>query len=285
MQLRRRPSQPTQTNRAPRTSYYRGGALEGKTSPFEKKRESVHRHQRLAAFIDIVIILVVLFCLGYSLMVQPTPRIMINSLAYHPTSVYQAAARQDLSGLRNRNKISFNEQGVIESLQKQFPEISTASVELPIFGQKPTLRLTIAPPAFVLNSNGSSYVINTDGVAAIGASKLSGSQKLLVVVDQSGFKTTVGSRVLSADNVSFITQIIAQCKHTNVPISSMSLPALAGELDLHTVDKPYYVKFYLDGNAMLETGQFLAARHQFAASHQDPAQYLDVRVSGKIFYK
>ncbi|MGH7156635.1 MAG: hypothetical protein ACREGG_00760, partial [Candidatus Saccharimonadales bacterium] len=87
------------------------------------------------------------------------------------------------------------------------------------------------------------------------------------------------------DSVGFINTVIAECKHSKVPISSLVLPTTPQELDLHTADQPYYVKFYLGGDVLNEAGQFLAARNHFAQTKQSPSQYLDVRVQGKIFYK
>jgi len=90
---------------------------------------------------------------------------------------------------------------------------------------------------------------------------------------------------VSASSAKFINTVIAQSKRANVPIVSFVLPNTAQEVDLRTSDKPYYVKFYLGGDALIQTGQFLAARHQFDATNSQPSEYLDVRVAGKIFYR
>jgi hypothetical protein len=70
-----------------------------------------------------------------------------------------------------------------------------------------------------------------------------------------------------------------------VTITSLSLPSKPSELDLRTKDRPYFVKFYMGGDALTQAGQFLAARAQFDRQNHQPADYLDVRVAGKIFYK
>jgi hypothetical protein len=36
---------------------------------------------------------------------------------------------------------------------------------------------------------------------------------------------------------------------------------------------------------MQQAGQFLATRNQFNDTNTQPAEYLDVRVPGKVFYK
>jgi hypothetical protein len=63
------------------------------------------------------------------------------------------------------------------------------------------------------------------------------------------------------------------------------LPPSAQEIDLYTSDKSYLTKFYLGGDVLQQSGQFLAARNHFKEIGEDPATYLDVRVQGKIFSK
>jgi hypothetical protein len=77
---------------------------------------------------------------------------------------------------------------------------------------------------------------------------------------------------------------LAQTRRAGVPIKSLTFPPLAQELDLATEDQPYFVKFYLGGDPLVQAGTFLAARHQFSSGVK-PSVYLDVRVPGKIFYK
>jgi hypothetical protein len=108
---------------------------------------------------------------------------------------------------------------------------------------------------------------------------------LTEVTDQSGFSANAGQQVMSADSVKFVNALVAQLKHANVPISEIILPPLAQELNLKISDRPYYVKFYLGGDVLQQTGQFLATRKQFSQTNTQPAEYLDVRVPGKIFYK
>src|SRR5207302_459575 len=101
--------------------------------------------------------------------------------------------------------------------------------------------------------------------------------------DQSGFKTQAGQPALSSQAVNFIKNIITQCHGAKVPVASLTLPKTAQELDFKAADRPYFVKFYLGGDPVLETGQFLAARHRFDQTGQ-PTSYLDVRVNGKIYF-
>lgn len=233
-----------------------------------------------------MIVLVILVGLVYSLIVNPSPVVTPTSTLYHPKADYQAAADKLTSSFWDHTKLTFNETRIVGKLEQQFPEITTATVSLPLVGQRPTVHLNIDPPALILKSAAGEYIINASGKAVAQNPNIKLTPSLPALVDQSGFKVNVGSQALSSDEIGFINQLIAQCQKSRVPISSLVLPAIAQELDLHTADQPYYVKFYLGGsNSSIQIGQFLAARHQFSLNHITPTAYLDVRVSGKVFYK
>jgi hypothetical protein len=271
--------------RSPMTSYYRSDGSEGKTSPFTKRAQPRRFRKFIFGIFDIALVTGVALALGYSLMIKPSPKVVPSSSSFHSVEEYQAAAALQLKHLNNRNKITFNSQGLISTLKKQFPEISSAQVELPLFSEQPTIYLTISKASFFLSSQGSRYIIDSSGKTVARASSLPTIQNLLVIDDQSGFKTGPGRQVLSANSVSFIKTLISESKRANVPLGTLSLPAVPQELDLRTKDQPYFVKFYLGGDALTQAGQFLAARQHFNETHQPPSQYLDVRVVGKIFYK
>ena len=271
--------------RSPLNTYYRAEAREGGTSPFSKRLPKRRVRKYLLGFLDIFLLALVIIGIGYSLIIKPQPKVITNSTSFHGLQAYQSAATDQLRHLNNRNKITFNEGALASALQKQFPEITNVQVELPLLSERPTIRLTVAAASFFLNSGGQRYIINSSGRAVAAAGNLPKFTNLPVIEDQSGFKTTTGSHVLSADSVAFINTVIAQCRRAQVPLVSLILPTIPEELDLRTKDQPYFVKFYMSGDVLSETGQFLAARQHFINDSQPPPQYLDVRVAGKVFYK
>jgi cell division septal protein FtsQ len=257
-------------------------------SPFRKKEiaASTGRIGKFfAGFLEWIIFFGLVALLAYSLVIRPSSKVEVNSQQFHARQAYQEAANKILGGVKYTNKITFDEQDVISKLQKQFPEIASARVELPIFAQTPVLHLQISKPSFILTGGSGSYIVDSQGVAVARTSDFDGAHTLLTVEDQSGFEAKVGNQVMSADSVNFINTLFRQSKHSNVAIKTLTLPKTAQELDLRTNDRAYFVKFYLGGDALLQSGQFLATRHQLDASNTQPADYLDVRVPGKIFYK
>jgi hypothetical protein len=275
-------------SKTPLTFYRSAGAKTDSRSPFRtKEAESKPGKIRsfFAGFLDAVVVFALFALLAYSLVVRPSARVELNSQLFHKQRVYEAYAGKILGDFSYSNKITFSEQNLVTRMQKQFPEIASARVELPILAQTPVIHLRVASPSFILKSGGQSYIVDSEGAAVAKSSDFPSVQNLLEVDDQSGFPSTVGKQVMSADSVRFIKTLEAQSKHANVKLGALTLPKTAQELELRTVDRPYYVKFYLGGNVLQQAGQFLAARHQFDASSTQPAEYLDVRVPGKIFYK
>lgn len=272
--------------RAPITTYYRSSDEPGKASPFKKKEPKKNRRKLIFGAVDIILAMMLITGLIYSLMLNSRPKIVADNLSYHSLIAYSSKITPEFTAFHNRNKITFNESSVAEAIEKQFPEIQAVRVELPFFSQQPTVWLSVSAPAFKLQSGGQDYIVDSQGVVAAKASDLPKLNKLVSLDDQSGFNTGVGKQVLSSGAVDFIDTVIKQVQHAGVPIRGLSLPPLAQEMDLWTSDSPYFVKFYMGGDALTQTGQFLASRKNFLQNpSHTPQEYLDVRVSGKIFYK
>ena len=280
-------SQPADSKGPPITKYYRSGEPKsGRSKPPKKASKIIVNVKRwLVRFINIVIVAGVAAGVVYSLIVRPQPQISISSTAYHPESTYRQTASQQLQVLKNRNKVTLDEQGIVSALQKRYPEISSASIELPIVAQTPTVHISIAAPSFFMNSSGKTYIIDSQGRAVAEARSLPKIKGLSVINDASEFSVTRGSQVLSASAVNFINRVISQFQRAKIPLDTITLPTLAQELDVRTTDRPYYVKFFLGGEPLQQIGQFIASRNHFDTSSSKPIEYLDVRVPGKIFYK
>jgi hypothetical protein len=271
--------------RTPLRAYYRASGQSSTGSPFKKKQPQRKYRKVIFGVADVILINLLFAGLIYSLLLRPQPTILSTSWLYHPPAVYSSRINSVFGGIKNSNKITFDEQTTGAAIQKQFPEVQSVRIELPFFSQQPKVRLNISPPAFKLLSGNSLYIIDSQGRAVAPAADLPKLKKLVVLNDQSGYKAVLGQQILSSQAVDFIKTLIAQANHNKVPISSLTLPALAQELDLRTADQPYFVKFYLGGDADTQVGQFIATRQKLAQIHQTPGQYLDVRVPGKIFYK
>lgn len=276
-----------QTPRSQLNSYYRSkpGNISQKNNSSGKRSSKKSYQKVLSRLVDWAIVGVVFFCLVYSLSIKPTPKLAVNSQAYHSKATYQTSTVNQFKAWRNRTKITFSESALTSKLIKQFPEISSVEVELPLFGQIALVRINVDEPAVILSSNKNDFVVSNTGRAIVPKASLPNINNLIMVDDQTDFTLKAGEQVMSMDEVHFIKTLVAQCQKASIPIKSLVLPSLAKELHLRTSDRRYFVKFFLGGDPVVQAGQFIAARNQLSVDKAQPSEYLDVRAEGKAFYK
>lgn len=267
------------------TNYYSAAKGNAAPSPFRQRQPKTDRRAVIFNIADVILLAILLITLVYSLLLRPNPQIKVDYSPYHSATDYRSEIAPLFKGFKNSNKLTFDETSVVNAIQRKFPEVHSARIELPFFSEQPVVWLNISAPAFKLVNDQGSLLVDDQGTAVARSVEFPNIKNQIAVQDQTGFKVAAGQQVLSSDGVSLINIVIAQSKQAHVPIASLILPPRAQELDLKTSDQPYFVKFYLGGDGLTQMGQFLAARHQFAKTGKTPGQYLDVRVQGKIFYK
>jgi hypothetical protein len=266
-------------------TYYRTNSQDASPSPFKRKHRKSSPRKWLFGLADIILVCLLLAGLIYSLILRPQPKIQANDYSYHSSADYRAGIQPFFKAVKDNNKISFDEAAVVKSIEAKYPEVQNVRVELPFFSPEPTVWLYISKPAFKLSSGAKTYIVDSQGTIVAESKDLPQLTKLVSLNDQSGYPAAIGKPILSSSSVAFINTLSAQAKAAKVPIGQLALPPLALELDLRTQDQPYYVKFFMGGDALTQTGQFLAARQKFSKGQSPPSLYLDVRVNGKVFYK
>jgi cell division septal protein FtsQ len=214
-----------------------------------------------------------------------------NSLFLHDKTVYQAATSKLVaSSLWNRNKITINTAHIDQQLLQQFPELSSATITLPLLGKRPIVYLQTSQPALILVASDGSFVLDDSGKALLMASKLpsNSSSSLPLITDQSGLHAELNKQVLPTGDISFIQTVVAQLSASSqhFMVTSLVLPPAASELDVRLSGQPYTVKFNLEiTDARQQVGTFLATQAQLQNQHITPASYIDVRVDGRAYYK
>lgn len=207
----------------------------------------------------------------------------------HSPAHYEAAAHKILAtSALNRNKLTFDGAKLSRDLRKQFPEITSVSVTIPLVAHRPIVYIQTARPALVLAASNGTFVLSASGRALVPSTQLAGldSLNLPLVGDQSGLGVSVGKQIITSENVSFIEDVAAQLAAKNVPIAAMTLPAATSQLDVQLTGKAYSVKFNLQSNtAMQQVGTFLATKSQLEKQGTVPAKYIDVRVDGRAYYQ
>lgn len=287
--LRQRPSDNLRRQSTkPVFSYY--SSSEQKRSEPEKviNLEAARRFRLIPTILAVGIIVLSIL---YSLTLSSKPTISFSQgigSPYRDANGYIEAVEEILkSQPAYRTKLTVNTGEVEQALLERFPELSAAALRLPILGRRPSLVLDISPPALIITSGNRSYVLNGSGRAVSELSNLDPETKkdLLVLSDQSGLNLSVGKQAVTSETIGFIMMVAAQLKAQSISISQLTLPTSANELDIRLSGENYFIKTDVSGDARKQIGSYLAVRDYLNQRGQKPAEYVDVRVEEKVFYK
>lgn len=288
-EARRTPAFSYYASRAPRTAVpaepLRRSSSAASSAPTPPRRHLLKRWPQL------LVLVVVLVCVGKILYVSGSPKIVVkqtdsgqSETFLQPESVYAAAAAKDLrSGLANRLKLTADVTDISQSLMRQFPELESASVVLPLIGNRPIVYLTPAQPSLIMQaSDGGNFALNDSGTALAKVTEVPAGS--LLVQDQTGSQPRPGEQVLPGATVGFIQTVAYQLKAAKLQPQSFTLPATSAyELDVRLAGKPYLVRFNLQASALEQSGAVVATIAHLGSTV--PNQYIDARVPERIYYK
>jgi hypothetical protein len=210
-----------------------------------------------------------------------------SSTLFHNQTAYQASADTALgSSVWSRNKVTINTSQLSSTLLRSFPELSSATVTLPLLSHRPIVYISYTEPAIIIHNQTGSFVLDNTGKVLVPTNTEAVNLGLPTVTDLSGIKLAANAQVLSGSDISFIRTVVAGLHAKQVASADMTLPAAASELDVAIAGKPYFVKFNLHANsAKLQIGSLLAVQQRLAQQGIAPSQYIDVRVDGRAYYK
>lgn len=285
------------TGQQPAFSYYsnrsseapRDRAAERKQGSAPDKPAKTRATLRLAQLPVLLLVLLAVVCVVKFVLLSTNPKVImlgnsaVSSTYAQQTTVYASAAHKLLaSSVTNRTKLTVNLGGTASSLERQFPELQTVSLGVPLAGSRPIVYVQVAQPSLVLQTAAGNYALNASGLVLARLQSLPAG--VPVVVDQSGVTPQPGKQSLPGSTIVFIQTVAYQFAAAHVGISAYVLAANSPyELDVRLDGKPYVVRCNLQADALTQSGAAVATIEQLAGS--TPANYLDVRVPGRVYYK
>lgn len=252
-----------------------------------EKRTKYIRH--IPAYIAVIVIIASLI---YAITLSQNAKVEVvgnssNTFLQSP-KVYQQAVDKILkSSYLNKSKLTIDTDTISSQIDAEFPELNGVTLVVPLSGHQPILEIRPAKSVVVLSNSQGKFMINQNGAAMV---KLDTPNKLQqfnlpVVTDDSGLNVKLGSQVLPVASMAFINTVITQFAAKNIPIQSMTLVAVPYELDVQVRGVPYVVKFNLMSDANYAVGTYFSTVQELATLKQTPAQYIDIRIPGRAYYK
>lgn len=239
-----------------------------------------------------IALLAIIFSLMYAAGLDTNPRVRkpsgAASVLLRSEETYQAATRELLrSSILNRSKLSVDTKKVERQLLERFPELQSASITVPLTSRRPILALEAVKPKLIMQSQGVAYVLDARGKAVmpLEENKSVGELGLWAFQDESGLEVKIGQSAIAVQETEFISEVGHQLKKAGLVIESITLPATPNELLVRLKGEPYFVTFNMQGDSRLQSGALLAVKGRLERERIRPAEYIDVRIEDKVFYK
>ncbi len=281
---------PSDTSR-PTYSYYQSRSSKTQTergrtdSPANftaKSRWTFSLHSLL--FVACVVVATV--SAGKIVLLTPNSKIVVSDIRQDiklPVAEYAERANTLVkSSILNTNKITLNANGIARSIKQDYPELTSVVVTVPMIGNRPIVYVTPSRAAFMLESPSGAYTIADNGYVL---ARLEAPEKTLVTLAETSTRQPIpGKQFLPASSMTFASTVAYQLQKAGYTISRMELPGSAPyELQVRILGKPYMLRFNIQASAQLQSGAAIATLQQ--PGSEQPNEYLDVRVPGKVYYK
>ncbi len=235
-------------------------------------------------------LLVIVVAVVYASTLSAEPRVSVvgnDTTLLRSTGEYEQAAADILSERAwSTSKLTIDTVAMSQRLLETFPELSSAEVIVPLLGRHPSLQLVSDQPVLVVKVNdGHDYYVNHAGKVIMRAEDAVERPDVMRLVDQVGLDTSVGGHLLPKATVDFVVELQRQFAARNVDIEAIVLPAAPNEVYVRIEGVDYYIKFLVIHDARLQAGTYFALARELQSRGITPAEYVDVRVEERAYYK
>jgi hypothetical protein len=285
------------SNRTANAAFRRNRTLVGSLSPqvgsaseltgeLRSPRAHAHHlsaHRRMLGTIFILVVGVICFLLWliyeFTAVVQvsPTSGIAIDQPRYvHAINDYFTIHPLE------RLRVLLNENALTSYLAQVTPEVDSArsggsagfaTSQFDLVFRRPVVGWLIGTHQYYVDDNGVSFQVNYF------------DQPTVKIIDQSGVPQTAGTTVASSRFLRFVGQAITLSRANGLTITQAIIPAdTTHQIEIIVSGHSYPIKLSLDRPVGEQIEDMQNALKYFDAHNVHPA-YIDVRVSGKAYYK
>jgi len=271
--------------------------LEGKSLRDIERRPAFTLRELLAIILRwsgmLAILLVIVFNLVLSgVGVKVTPQQSQN--LYRQDKDYVSISNSVFeSSVFYRSKVTFNSDSFEKSLKQQLPEVEVATAVVPLVGLKLQVGLHIAQPLARVQFNATSQgVIAENGVIVLKGNLADISSKysdLPLLRLEPNVSLEAGQSLLTSQEVQLLSLLKTEFNGSSVSrpkLESMMYGVEKRELTARFEGVPYFVRCTTaERDAQTQVGAALATLSQLQEQGKAPSEYIDVRVSGRVYVK
>lgn len=181
-----------------------------------------------------------------------------------------------------RLRFLLNENQLSSYLQQTLPEVQDISVEGAAGFGKSEFRITMRTPIAGWSINGQQRFVDEAGVAF---ARNYFPSPAVQIIDKSGIQVDAGQAVASNRFLGFVGQVVGLAKAQGYIVTQVIIPEMTTrQIELRLKDVAYPVKLSVDRPAGEQVEDMVRTLQWMAARSLTP-EYIDVRVSGKAYYR
>ncbi len=268
----------------------KGDFRRGKTISRHQKEHSersenqklVIRRRKLSAFFVILAIFISLISIFLFQFISKVS-IVSNESKSQNLSKYEKSVEEYLNINPSERILSnLNKNALLESLQKDYPEVLSisdikfnglTSYKIYLDFRKPVASWLVDGKEFFVDSEGISFNVNNF------------EKPSLNIIDDSGAIVSNGKNVASGSFFSFIGKLVSAANKQGLEISKIRIPPLSlRQVEVFVKDVSYFARMSTADSAEGQIINFKKAIEYFRA-HKISPNYIDLRIEGKGYYK
>jgi hypothetical protein len=250
-----------------------------------KERSSIKGKKRAVYIIIAIILLASVFYLS---LLSSQPNVDIKGPEYRKRIAYHKIVEDILKkDFKNRSKILLRTNYIKSELLKAIPEAKEISIKLSILGRRPEVEITNYEPMIVFEqpNNSESYILSNRGRLLLPAKDTSlNLQGVPIINNQSGVKGKAGDQFLNPEDANNLSNLLYQYKVEGI-IPDINLVIVPHEILVTEPGRGYRIKYLLSEDTKMQFGALRATQKKMLEMGINPAEYIDVRLADKVYYK
>lgn len=268
----------------------KGDFRRGKTISRHQKEHSersenqklVIRRRKLGAFFVILAIFISLISIFLFQFISKVS-VVSNESKSQNLSKYEKSVEEYLNINPSERILSnLNKNALLESLQKDYPEVLSISdikfngltlYKIYLDFRKPVASWLVDGKEFFVDSEGVSFNVNNF------------EKPSLNIIDDSGAIVSNGKNVASSSFFSFIGKLVSAANKQGLEVSKIRIPPLSlRQIEVSVKGVSYFVRMSTADSAEGQIINFKKAIEYFG-THKISPNYIDLRIEGKGYYK
>ena len=199
-------------------------------------------------------------------------------------SAYYGKVIQEYLNINPMSRLQFflNQSVLTTYVSDKLPEVASVKQQGRMGIGETDFSITMRTPVAGWVINDKQYYVDSDGISF---EQNYFSPPSVQIVDSSGASLQTGTAIASKRFLSFVGRVVSLAQANGYTVTQAILPAnTTRELEISLKDVSFSVKLSIDRSAGEQVEDMSRAVQYFIGNGRTPS-YIDVRVSGKAFYK